>query len=406
MATETISWNSIVGGVSAPLPTTSVDTGQVIASLVPEPGSVGSVTVDTTASNPDNDPNNPDNSQLSMTGDSTSPTKLTINFADDSSQTGVYGAYDATFGIKDIDAGGHQDQIVIRATDTDGNPLQIQVSSNTNYTVATNPDGSVTITAKPNTNGWNEPGSFAQVKVVGGPIAQMSINFTNTGIGSHNMMMTNIQYETKLLDPPICFVSGTLIETDRGEVAVEDLAVGDRVMTADNGYQEIRWIGVNSLSGRFLDAAPKMRPVRISAGALGGGLPTRDLYVSPQHRVLVRSRIAQKMFGADEVLVAAKQLVILDGIDYVDDGRGVSYVHFLCDRHEVVFANGSASESLFTGPEALKSVSAEAREEIFALFPELMDMEHRAASARPLATGRMGRRLAHRHAQNNKMLLS
>ena len=80
------------------------------------------------------------------------------------------------------------------------------------------------------------------------------------------------------------------------------------------------------------------------------------------------------MFGAPEVLVAAKQLLQIDGID-LDDAADVTYVHFLCDRHEVVFSNGAPTESLYTGPEALKSVGAAAREEIFVLFPQLRDRD-------------------------------
>lgn len=407
MATETISWNSIVGGNSAPLPTGNVDTGEVIASLSPNPGSVGSVTVDTTATNPNHTPGNPNNSMLSMTGDHTSPTILQVDFSDDTSSAGNYGAYDATFGIEDIDSGsaggGYHDQIILKAFDINGNPLTISVTSNSNYNVITNPDGSVLIDSNYNTNSWNDPNSFAQVTVNGGPIASISVEFVNSGIsGSHNIMLSNITYQTN----PICFVTGTLIETDRGDVAVEDLMVGDLVQTVDHGYQEIRWIGTNVLSGKSLNSAPELRPICISAGALGQNTPEHDLYVSPQHRILVRSRIAEKMFGSNEVLVAAKQLVILEGIDYCDHPQGVSYVHFLFNQHEVVFANGAKAESLFTGPQALKTVGSAARQEIFTLFPELMDMDYKPTPARELATGRMGRRLAYRHAQNNKLLVN
>lgn len=397
---------TLVGGTSAALPNTTVDTGAVTASFVPNAGSAGYVTVNTTGSDPDNNASNPDNSQLSMSGTIASPTAVTVNFADDTSDSVVSGAYDATFGINDIDAGsntGYRDQVTINATDTDGNPLTVTATPNGNFTVINNSNGSVTLIANTGTNSWNNPASYSQITVAGGPIGSITVDLHNVGAaGSHNIMMTDITYTTQ----PICFVTGTLIEADRGEVAVEELQIGDQVRTADNGYQTIRWVGVNALSAQTLDCVPELRPVRISAGALGGGTPERDLYVSPQHRVLVRSQIAEKMFGAQEVLVAAKQLVILDGIDYCDHPDGVSYVHFLCDRHEVVFANGAASESLFTGPEALKSVGTAARKEIFALFPELMDMQYTPVAARELATGRMGRRLAHRHAQNDKFLVS
>ncbi|WP_162630710.1 Hint domain-containing protein [Paracoccus endophyticus] len=203
-----------------------------------------------------------------------------------------------------------------------------------------------------------------------------------------------------------CFAAGTLIRTERGEVRVEDLVPGDRVVTADNGPQPVRWVGVRRLDAGVLDQHPALRPVRIRRGALGAGLPAADLVVSPQHRVLVRSAIAQRMFGAPEVLVAAKQLLQIDGID-LDDAADVTYVHFLCDRHEVVFSNGAPTESLYTGPEALKSVGAAAREEILVLFPQLRDRDPAdlPASARPLLSGRMARKLAVRHAQHGKPLV-
>ena len=203
----------------------------------------------------------------------------------------------------------------------------------------------------------------------------------------------------------VCFAKGTQIETANGEqVAVEDLAQGDLVLTADNGLKEIRWIGCQRISADTLSQNPNLRPIRIQPGALGAGLPEQELIVSPQHRMLVRSKIAQKMFDDDEVLVAAKQLVLLDGIDIVDDLEEVTYYHFLFDQHEIVFANGAETESLYTGPEAIKSLSQDAREEVFAIFPELTEVDYEALSARPLVSGRKGRQLAVRHQNNRKPL--
>ncbi|QJD18283.1 Hint domain-containing protein [Paracoccus sanguinis] len=199
----------------------------------------------------------------------------------------------------------------------------------------------------------------------------------------------------------ICFVAGTLIRTPAGDVTVETLEVGDLVMTRDNGAQPVRWI---DSTRRALRAGSRLAPVRIRAGALGDNLPEADLLVSPQHRMLVRSAIAQRMFGTDEVLVAAKQLLQIDGIDIADDLDEVVYVHFIFDRHEIVYANGAESESLYTGPEALKTLRPQAREEILALFPELAE-DALPEPARVLASGRLGRKLAVRHAQNDKPLV-
>ncbi|RNI19732.1 hemolysin-type calcium-binding region [Paracoccus pantotrophus] len=203
----------------------------------------------------------------------------------------------------------------------------------------------------------------------------------------------------------VCFTAGTRIETPRGEVPIEDLRVGDLVVTRDHGPQPIRWIGSKKLRTEDLAGLPKLRPIRIAAGALGAGTPAKALLVSPQHRVLVRSRIAQKMFGTAEVLVAAKQLVLLDGIDIAEDVREIEYFHILFDRHEVVISNGAETESLYTGPQALKSVGKAALEEIFAIFPELADPDHVPEAARYLASGRQARKMGLRHVKNGRTLV-
>lgn len=202
-----------------------------------------------------------------------------------------------------------------------------------------------------------------------------------------------------------CFAAGTLILTARGEVPVEALCAGDMVVTRDHGARPIRWAGSRRVTAAGLARNPRLRPIRIRAGALGAGAPSCDLLVSPQHRILVRSRIAQRMFGTDEVLVAAKQLLSLEGIDIAEDVAGVTYVHILFDRHEVVISNGAQTESLYTGPEALKAVGPAAQEEILTLFPELRQGGHVTEPARVLASGRTGRRLATRHAQQGRPLV-
>ncbi|WP_134725162.1 Hint domain-containing protein [Paracoccus luteus] len=203
-----------------------------------------------------------------------------------------------------------------------------------------------------------------------------------------------------------CFGADALIETARGPVAAGDVVVGDMVRTRDAGMQPVRWTGRRDLSAAELEAAPNLRPIRIAAGALGAGTPSSDLIVSPQHRVLVRSRIAQKMFGTDEVLVAAKQLLLIDGVDVAEDLAGIGYVHILFDDHQVVWSNGAETESLHPGKQALDMVGTAARDEILALFPELRDDAAARAPARTLASGRMGRKLAMRHAQNGKPLVA
>lgn len=198
----------------------------------------------------------------------------------------------------------------------------------------------------------------------------------------------------------VCFARGTMIDTPDGPVAVQDLRPGDLVMTRDSGAQPLRWMGSQRLSAEVLARKPRLMPIRIRAGALGVDSPSQDLIVSPQHRVLVRSRIAQRMFGTFEVLVAAKQLLSLDGFELATDLTEVEYFHIMFDRHEVVRSNGADTESLYTGVQALRMVGPAAREELLTLFPDLVDAGRATLPARDLPQNRLVRKMAERHQRN------
>ncbi|MCP9483541.1 choice-of-anchor L domain-containing protein [Shimia sp. CNT1-13L.2] len=158
-----------------------------------------------------------------------------------------------------------------------------------------------------------------------------------------------------------CFVAGTKVITDKGEVNVEDLSAGDLVLTRDNGFQPLRWIGRTTRKADGLDA-----PVCFEAGALGHH---GRVEFSPNHRVLLTSARASLLFGESEVLVKAKDLVNDSTIRRRADGSDVTYVHILFDRHEIVRGNGLDSESYHPGEETVGAFDAETREEILRLMP-------------------------------------
>ena len=162
------------------------------------------------------------------------------------------------------------------------------------------------------------------------------------------------------LGPP-CFVAGTMIETSVGQRAVEDLEVGDLVVTKDNGLQPLIWTGRRGVAGQ-----DDFAPIRFAPNAIGN---QRELLVSPQHRILVSGWQAELFFGQDQVLVAAKHLINGDTIHQFPI-RFVSYHHIMCDNHEVIFAEGVATETFFPGDVMLDS-DADLRAELVALFPEL-----------------------------------
>lgn len=309
---------------------------------------------------------------LELTG---TPTQITIN--DDDDQLNDEEATAATLsapisGVPGADVGDVVEALyAYQLTGSDGSVINITV-------VDIETDGS-----------YSPDGIVADQPLVPG------VTYTVTDVYDWLSSPANPPYDT--LVP--CFTPDTLIETEHGPLPVQVLTKGDLVRTKDNGMQAIRWIGTRQLTASDLAANPNLAPIRVRAGALGAGLPYTDLVVSPQHRLLVRSRIAQRMFDTDEVLVAAKHLTALDGIDPVEDASGVTYVHFLLERHEIVFANGAETESLYTGTEALKSVPQDAADEILSLFPDLKDGVI-PEPARDLIKGARGRQLAKRHAKN------
>jgi hypothetical protein len=202
-----------------------------------------------------------------------------------------------------------------------------------------------------------------------------------------------------------CFVQGTLITTADGDIPVEDLKVGDLVQTRDSELQPLRWVGQRHLDARELTENANLRPIRIRKNVVSAGKGVGDLVVSPQHRILIASKVSQRMFGDTEVLVSAKQLLAINGVDIACDLEDVTYFHILLDQHEIVYANGVPSESLYLGKEALKCLSAAGRQEIHMLFPEVVSPTFTATSCRPIIQNKQARKLALRHEKNKRPLL-
>ncbi|WP_057796760.1 tandem-95 repeat protein [Roseovarius atlanticus] len=201
----------------------------------------------------------------------------------------------------------------------------------------------------------------------------------NSFTGQVNFLDANGNVEgvlkfTEIEDIIPCFTPGTVIATPKGERLVEELREGDKIITRDNGLQEIRWVGRRDLSGQELARAPHLQPVLIRAGSLGHGLPERDMMVSPQHRLLINNEKSALYFEDREVLAAAKHLTGMEGVISVE-ASSVSYIHFMFDQHEVVLSNGAWTESFQPGDTVLDAMGHDQRNEIFDLFPELAERE-------------------------------
>ncbi len=172
------------------------------------------------------------------------------------------------------------------------------------------------------------------------------------------------------------YVAGTLIDTPDGPRPVESLASGDVVTTLANGSRPLRWVGRGRIPVVELLAYPGLCPVEFAPGAIGND---RALLVSPQQRMLIDDWRAAVYFGEDRVLVAAQALVDDQAARVVFPVEGLEYVVLLCDRHEVLLAEGALSESFHPGETGLSALPPEARAEIAALIPEAELIRRRAA---------------------------
>ena len=166
-----------------------------------------------------------------------------------------------------------------------------------------------------------------------------------------------------------CFSRGTRITTMRGEVAVEKLSPKDRILTMDNGFKQLRWLGSWPLGAQCLRATPALRPIRILAGALGNGLPLRDMLVAPRHCLLRHSVEAEQRLGTREVLAEARHLLGMPGIEVAEDMLGVEYWGLMLDRHEVIFADGTPVETLQIRTHEINALSPEVRAVLLAKAP-------------------------------------
>jgi hypothetical protein len=154
--------------------------------------------------------------------------------------------------------------------------------------------------------------------------------------------------------PVPCYCRGTLIRTRRSRKRVENLRVGDLVMTRSGIARPVKWIGQRSYGGRFVMGRKDILPICIKAGALDDNVPRRDLWISPHHAMYFNATYFNAMhFNAmhfedrhlEGVLIEAKDLV--NGVSIVQAERPdkVEYFHIELESHDVIIAEGALSET-------------------------------------------------------------
>ena len=153
---------------------------------------------------------------------------------------------------------------------------------------------------------------------------------------THTFQLRNDGFGDTLVieDNTPCYCRGTRILTPDGELPVEDLKIGDKVVTASGKAQSIRWIGRRAYDGRFITGNRQVLPIRIDAGAFCPGIPSRELWVSPGHAMYLAGVLIQAEF-----LVNGMTIVQTDKVDEVE------YFHIELDAHDIVYAEGALAET-------------------------------------------------------------
>ena len=180
---------------------------------------------------------------------------------------------------------------------------------------------------------------------IGGTSAHQTFVGQNTAVNGFYLYTNNayalnskitVNSSTAFATSTICYASGTLIRTIRGDIAVEHLVVGDIVITGSGGRRPIRWLGHHTFDCRGHAEPMKVWPVRIAAHAFATNKPSRNLYVSPEHSLCV------DVVGG--VLIPAQNLVNGVVIDYAETDM-VTYWHVELDGHDTLLAENMAAES-------------------------------------------------------------
>lgn len=165
-------------------------------------------------------------------------------------------------------------------------------------------------------------------------IAPLFTNNSVFGLIAAQLPLTQSNTTFLATEPPIlCFIKGTLIQTENGDIPVEDLLVGDHVITLSEQKKPIKWIGM----GRFLATRAHRNaatPVIVRKGALADNVPYHDLRVTKGHA-----------FYIDDVLIPVEFLVNHRSILWDDHAREITVYHVELEAHDIMVANGAPAES-------------------------------------------------------------
>lgn len=194
--------------------------------------------------------------------------------------------------------------------------------------------------------------------------------------------MTQEQYDEFSEDPgaflsggsftQVCFAAGTMIATPTGEVAVEDLSIGDTVLTATGNAVLVKWIGRQAVGLTSIEQLP----VCICQDALAPGKPNQDLVLTASHGIVI-----------DDLVINASALVNYDTIDYIPRHKlptTMIYYHIETEAHEVIFANGIEAETYIDYIDRQAFDNYDEYVELYGIETRIYEMSRQRISSRRL----------------------
>lgn len=163
-----------------------------------------------------------------------------------------------------------------------------------------------------------------------------------------------------------------LVRTENGDVPMHALKPGDKVLTRDNGYQPVVWVGLRKVRTWQLEEKSPMSLIRIEAGALAENMPESEMLVTPGQAFLMTPASHWHGLGVSEMLVRAADLLSLEGVKEIEANK-VGLGQILLDSHEVIMVNGAWTGSLRPDPDRVEAMPDRHRQELVSRFPELVD---------------------------------
>ncbi len=196
----------------------------------------------------------------------------------------------------------------------------------------------------------DDEGNVAQI--YGAPLAPLvpKTDYALVGVDCEIALMRLAQLAC------VSFTRGTRVTMATGQQApIEQLKIGDRVLTRDDGAQKIRWIGHTTQR-----ATGEFAPIVITAGTLNN---TNDLRVSPDHRLFIYQRHDHIGAGRSELLVKARHLINGASV-YAQEGGFVDYFQIMFDTHQIIFAEGISAETMQFDPRTRPALPSDLREKL------------------------------------------